>query len=236
MKRLLVVLLGLAAMLVPLLSQQTASHAEPVSRAASAAPAPISGRLFVGSVPVAGATVQLRASAGGAIIGSTTTNSQGRFWVTRTGPLPRGGAYVRIGATAIGQPGVVGGTGTPKWVEPSYTYGTRYGDGTALGRVNTIPAYVRGQVVDARTLRPVGGARVNLRRASGNTVAVTVVTGPRGYFNLRNVRGEDFNLQVLGRRVGYENGYRACNRQLVPTIGAACATPIGAIGRVFADS
>lgn len=234
MKRLLAIVLGLAALLVPLLGQQPATHAASAAQAA-AAPAPISGRLFVGDRAAAGVKIQLRSGPSGTLIGSTTTNSEGRFWVTRTGPKPAGGSYVRVLATSTVQGGVVGGrvSETPKWVQPSYTYGTRYADGTSLGRIYALPAYVRGKLVDAETYMPVARATVRLRRASDNTIAAYSVTDANGIFRMTSVKGEDFNLQVIGSSVSHENGYRGCDAHVVPTIGEACATPIGDIGRVF---
>ena len=240
MKRLLVSLLGLAAVLVPLLGQQPATRA--ASAAQAAAPSPISGRLFLGqdpasAVPAAGVRIELRSGPSGSLIGSTTTNSEGRFWVTRTGPLPKGGSYVKVVAKSTVQGGIIGGSvsESPKYVQPSYTYGTRYVDGTSLGRIYALPAYVRGKLVDAATLAPVAGATVRLRHAADNTIAHYATTDANGLFRMTSIKGEEFNLQVVGSSVGYENGYRSCLAQVVPTVGAACQSPIGDIGRVYVD-
>ena len=227
MKRPLVVLLGL-------LIAATALAAAP-STSTAAAPAAITGRLVDSTtgLPVVGTEVLLASGPGGSVIGSSTTDSLGKFSVVRTGPLTGTGSYVRVTGDARVQSGIVGGS--PKWVQPSYALGRRYADGTALGTINALPSYVRGTVLDAATLERVGGAKVNLRRASDNLLLVTTTTASNGSFKLYPVRGEDFNLQVLGASVGYENGYRACDAQLVPTIGEACGSPLGAIGRVYAD-
>ncbi|KRB74141.1 hypothetical protein ASE01_19360 [Nocardioides sp. Root190] len=148
---------------------------------------------------------------------------------------------MKVVANATVQGGVVGGdpSETPKWVQPSYTYGTRYVDGTSLGRIYALPAYVRGKLVDAVTSAPVVGASVRLRHASGNAIAVHVLTDRNGIFRLKPVKGEDFNLQVVGSGVGYENGYRGCEvsgkAPVVPTIGDACQSDLGDIGRVYVD-
>ena len=243
MKRLLVVLLGLAAALAALTAVPTASSAgTPASsseRAAQAAPAPITGRLvydFDDVRPAAGVRIELRSGPGGTIIGSTTTDSEGRFSVVRTGPLPAGGSYVRVVGNNWVQGGIVGGDSSPRYVQAAFAYARRYADGTALGRVWALPSFVRGQVVDAATLAPVAGARVNLRRAVDNVRVGTVLTASNGTFRIYPVNGEDFNLQVNGLEVGHELGYRACNAQLVPTIGEACGAPIGYIGRIYADA
>lgn len=238
MKRLLVVLLGLAAALVALAAVPSTSSASSPTRAAQAAPAPLTGQIvdYVNNIPAAGVRVELRSGPGGTLIGSTTANSLGRFSVVRTGPLPAGGVYVRVVGNNWVQSGIVGGTGSPKWVQPSYSYGRRYADGTALGRINATPSFIRGQIVDADTTAPVAGARVNLRRAVDNVRVGTVLTASNGTFRIYPIRGEDFNLQVNGLAVGYELGYRSCFAQLVPTIGEACGSPIGYIGRVYADA
>lgn len=233
MKRTLLVLLGLVAGILPFLAQPSTASAAVQAKA----PAPISGRLFVGGNPAAGVKIQLRSGATGTLIGATTTNSEGRFWVTRTGPLPRGGSYVKVVGTSTVQGGVIGGavSETPKWVQPSYAYGTRYADGTSLGRVYALPAYVRGKVVDADDLTPVVGAVVRLREASSNDIAGYATTDSNGIFRITGIDGEDFNLQVVGTRLVYESGYRACDAQVVPTIGEACGSPIGDIGRVYLE-
>lgn len=239
MKRLLVALLGLAAALAALTAVPATSSAGTPARAAQAAPAPITGRLvydFDDVRPAAGVRVELRSGPGGTIIGSTTTDSEGRFSVVRTGPLPAGGSYVRVVGDNWVQGGIVGGNSSPRYVEATFAFARRYADGTALGRVWALPSFVRGQVVDAATLAPVAGARVNLRRASDNVRVGTVLTASNGSFRIYPVQGEDFNLQVNGLAVGHELGYRACNAQLVPTIGEACGAPIGYIGRVYADA
>lgn len=239
MKRLLVVLLGLAAALAALTAVPATSSAGSSSRAAQAAPAPITGRLvydFDAVRPASGVRVELRSGPGGTLIGASTTDSEGRFSVVRTGPLPAGGSYVRVVGNNWVQGGIVGGDSSPRYVQPSFAYGRRYADGTALGRVWALPSFIRGQVVDAATLAPVAGARVNLRRAVDNVRVGTVLTASNGSFRIHPIRGEDFNLQVNGLEVGHELGYRACNAQLVPTIGEACGSPIGYIGRVYADA
>lgn len=240
MKRLLAVLLGLVAALAAVTAVPATSGASspaPASAAAKA-PAPVTGRVvdFRTGRPARGVRVRLMSGPGGTVIGATTTNSEGRFSVVRTGPKPTGGFYVRIIGDEWVQSGIVGGDASPRSVEWSYSYARRYHDGATLGRVNAHSAFVQGRVVDADTLAPVAGARVNLRRAADNVRVGTALTGSRGYFRIRPIRGEDFNLQVNGLAVGHENGYRACNAQLVPTIGAACGSPIAYIGRVYSDA
>ena len=239
MKRLLVALLGLAAALAALTAVPATSSADAPARAAQAAPAPITGRLvydFDDVRPASGVRVELRSGPGGTIIGSTTTDSEGRFSVVRTGPLPAGGSYVRVVGNNWVQGGIVGGDSSPRYVQASFAYARRYADGTALGRVWALPSFIRGQVVDAATLAPVAGARVNLRRAVDNVRVATVLTASNGTFRIYPIHGEDFNLQVNGLEVGHELGYRACNAQLVATIGDACGSPIGYIGRIYADA
>lgn len=239
MKRILVVLVGLLAALAPVgLLAPTSSSAAADAAAAARAPAPVTGRVvdFRTGRPASDVRIRLMTGPGGTVIGATTTNSEGRFSVVRTGPKPAGGFYVRIIGDAWVQSGIVGGDASPRSVEWSYAYARRYQDGAALGRINAHSAFIQGRVVDADTLAPVAGARVNLRRASDDVRVGTDLTGSRGYFVIRPIHGEDFNLQVNGLAVGYENGYRACNAQLVPTIGDACGSPIAYIGRVYSDA
>lgn len=240
MKRLLVVLLGLAAALAALTAVTPTSRASspaPVTATAQA-PAPVTGRVvdFRTGRPARGIRVRLVTGPGGTVIGAATTNREGRFSVVRTGAKPAGGFYVRIVGDEWVQSGIVDGDTSPRSVQWAYVYARRYNDGAALGRINAHSAFVQGRVVDADTLAPVAGARVNLRRAYDNVRVGTALTGARGYFRIRPIRGEDFNLQVNGLAVGHENGYRACNAQLVPTVGAACGSPIAYIGRIYSDA
>lgn len=242
MKRLLAVLVGLVAALAAVTAVPATSRASspaPASAQATAqAPAPVTGRVvdFRTGRPARGVRILLVTGPGGTVIGSDWTNSEGRFSVVRTGAKPAGGFYVRIVGDEWVQSGIVSGDASPRSVEWSYAYARRYNDGATLGRINAHSAFVQGRVVDANTLAPVAGARVNLRRAHDNVRVGTALTGSRGYFRIRPIRGEDFNLQVNGLAVGHENGYRACNAQLVPTIGAACGSPIAYIGRVYSDA
>lgn len=228
MKRLLGLLVVLAVSTAPALALVNPVEAAPER----AAPAPITGRVwdYVAGVGQGGVRLELRAEAGGPVVGTATTASDGRFSIARD-PLVKIGSspYLRVYSNGRIQGGWVGGG----YVQPSVTYGDRIDDGTALGRVNATPAYIRGRVVNARTGRPVRGVAVAAWEAVGNDVVRSTTTNAEGIFVLKPIRGEDFNLRVNGRAVGYERGFRACNAQVVPTIGQACGSPLGAIGRIF---
>ncbi|GAA4824810.1 carboxypeptidase regulatory-like domain-containing protein [Nocardioides caeni] len=227
MKRLLGLVLLLAVACAPGLLPVSASAERGV-----APPAPITGRIwdYVGRTYEAGVGVQVWDEPGGTLLGSTTTGSDGSFSVARNPEILIGGpTFVRVISNGRVQGGWIGGG----YVQFGPDFADEVADGTSLGRINATPAYIRGRVVNARTGRPVRGVDVALLRAGDNRLVRTARTNAEGVFALRPFVGEDFNLRVDGRAVGYERGFRACNAQVVATIGQACGSPIGAIGRVF---
>jgi len=106
-------------------------------------------------------------------------------------------------------------------------------------RVNNAQAraagvFIRGIVVNRKTKNPVRGVTVTVRPQGASTVDGADVTGADGVFRIDGVTCEDnCMLKINGNAKGYETGFRACNAQVVPTWGAACASPLGRIGRVF---
>jgi Carboxypeptidase regulatory-like domain len=126
-------------------------------------------------------------------------------------------------------------------VSPSADAGTmvtrRVGEGQAR---TSAPAaagvFIRGTVVNSVTKNPVRGVTVTVRKHGAATVDDTDVTNADGVFRLDVLTCEDdCALRINGSAKSYETGFRACNAQVVPTWGAACASPLGRIGRVFLD-
>jgi hypothetical protein len=96
--------------------------------------------------------------------------------------------------------------------------------------------FIRGTVVNSESKNPVRGVTVTVRKHGAATVDDTDVTSADGVFRLDVLTCEDdCALRINGSAKGYETGFRACNAQVVPTWGAACASPLGRIGRVFLD-
>ena len=96
--------------------------------------------------------------------------------------------------------------------------------------------FIRGTVVNSVTKNPVRGVRVTVRKQGAASVDDTDVTNADGVFRLDVLTCEDdCMLKINGSVKGYETGFRACNAQVVATWGAACASPLGRIGRVFLD-
>lgn len=201
---------------------------------------PLRGRVIdnVTGNPVGGVTMSLHRLTSGSGVGAridrTTTSADGTFSLD-AGDDPDEEFYVVLEAGEL-QGGVVGGA--PAYVHPSAEYATTFGRGSRLGKIFALPAYIKGRLVDADTGRPVRKARVTARVSPRNGVVVAGdVTNKKGRFTVRPVACEgECVLHARGRPLGYENGFRACNAQIVATVGAACASPIGRIGRVFVES
>jgi hypothetical protein len=198
---------------------------------------PISGRLVdqQTGAPVVGATVVLRrlGSDGGlgARVDVATTSSEGRFSLD-AGDDDAEEFYVVV-QTGDYQGGVLGGD--PAAIQPDVDFASTFGPGSRLGTIDALPAFITGRIVDARTGRGVRDVRVLARASEDDAVLVADRTGRKGGFELAPILCEgDCNLQVRGG-AAYETGYRACNGRVVRTSGAACATPIGRIGKVFLD-
>lgn len=204
---------------------------------AAVAAAPITGRLVdaTGSHPaVTGATVRLRTVTGsgpGAVVDTDVTDADGRFALD-AGPEPEDEYYVQVVAGTY-QGGWIG----EDYVQPTPGYAVTWGPGAAMGRILANPAFIRGVVVDSATGRPVAGVKVTVRTAQRlYTVVDADTTGRKGAFRLSGIACEDnCALKFNGQAKGYEVGWRSCFARVVPTWGAACASPIGRIGKVFID-
>ncbi|MFC6044994.1 hypothetical protein ACFP8W_07735 [Nocardioides hankookensis] len=196
---------------------------------------PLTGRLVdaMGSGPVAGQTVRLRTvteGGPGVVVDTDVTDAAGTF-ALHAGPSPDDEYYVQV-APGRFQGGFVGGA--PKYVQPSVGYAMTYGAHAALGTIRANPAFIRGVVVDAKTKKPLRGIKVAARSMNDTwQTEGTDTTNRAGVFSITGLECEDdCYLKVSGAAKGYEVGYRACNGAVVATWGDACASPIGAIGKV----
>lgn len=205
----------------------------------ASAGAPIAGQLvdFTTDNPVSGTTIRLHVDDGGApgaVVGTDTTDADGRFSVM---PTVAGTYWVEVVRTARVQGGYVSDEATgPSWVQ----YGTSDGAtpvaaGTDLGEVLDAPSFISGVVVNAANGNRLRGIRVSTRDVLAlGTVLNADTTNSDGFFRIP-IWGEDFGLRVNGSARGFENGWRGCAGGVVPTWGAACQSPIGRIGKVRLD-
>ncbi len=195
----------------------------------------ITGRLIDPStdLPVPGVTVNLHLETpSGAVVSTTETDAEGEFALPAVGG-PEDRFVVEVVAGPTLQGGYVKRYDTFVLVD-SARY-SRWEPGDGIGDIVGTPAYLAGKVVNARTRNAVAGVRVTLREAVSNDVVAVATSNSLGRFTMTGIEGEDFNLKLRGYGVGYETGYRACNAQIVPTIGQACASPLGQIGWLFLE-
>lgn len=211
-----------------------------ISPAPAHAAAPITGTLYdyVSRLPAPGTTVQLRAlddlGAPAAVVATGDTDATGAFSVAPPDPADDE-YYVEVVGDARIQGGWVDGR-SPNYVQWAIEEAATHAPGSTLGRVWGLPSFVRGKLVNAANGNPVRNVTVDLHIANKfGDVAATDVTDLEGRFRLGPIVGEDFGLKVLGEPRGFETGWRACDGTVVRTWGAACASPIGQIGRVRVD-
>jgi hypothetical protein len=211
-----------------------------VSPSAEAA-TPITGRLVNGHAgtpapPVAGMTVELvemGTGPTGAAVDDDVTDADGHFSLD-PGTSTASKFFVRAVAGDY-QAGWVGGN--PRWLQRDATFANKFAPDTHLGAVRAIPAFIRGVVVKSVSKKPVPGVTVTARSQDAiKEVDGTDTTNADGSFRINNLTCEDdCFLKINGSARGYETGFRACSAQVVATWGAACASPLGGIGRVFLD-
>ena len=222
-----------ALLLTSLLGLLLALGLSAVTAPASAA-GHVTGRLVdsESGAAVKGQTVRLRpiddGGGPGAVIDTATTSDTGHFDLD-SGSNPADEYYVQLVAGRY-QAGYLG----DEFVQP-LAFAQTFGAPSDTGTVKALPAFIRGTVVNAKTLNPVAAVRVTARSQDEITeVDGADTTNSKGVFEITGLRCEDdCYLRLNGSTVGYESGYRACNAQVVPTWSAACASPIGRIGRVF---
>lgn len=183
---------------------------------------------------VGGMTMRLRllGSEGGpgAVVDTATTAADGTFALD-AGPDPEDEYYVQ-GAPGAYQGGYVGGS--PTFLQPDAADAATWSADAALGKIRANPAFIKGVLVDAATRRPVRGVRVYAGTQHQAPVD-SVITDAKGRFRLQGITCEDECYLRFRGRPRYENGYRGCAGGVVATWGAACASPLGAIGKVRID-
>lgn len=234
--------LSLAAATIAVFAGVTAVSGVPTAEAFS----PLTGQLVdavtTGHPGVPGMVVRMRelASDGspGAVVDEAATGTKG-FFSLDAGPTPTDEYYVQVIAGNF-QGGYVGGgsAGEPNRVEPTAGQARTYGPHATIGAIRANPAFIRGIVVDAADqAKPVAGVLVTGRDSVDiSAVEGADTTNANGVFKIQGLTCEDScYLKVNGSSQSYETGFSDCSQQIVPTWGAACASPIGRIGKVFLD-
>ena len=231
MRRILTILASAAVLVAGLGTFTPASAADPIF-----------GRLVDAVAPshpaASGMVVKLRtvtASGPGTVVATDTTDGDGLFQLD-PGSSTDDEFYVQV-LPGNWQGGWVGpgDSGTQDYVQPAPRYARTYGPGDHIGSIFANPAFIRGVIVNAATGHPISGVTVKARSHNdGWTPEGSDVTSSTGVFRIDGISCEDdCYLKVDGSARRYETGYRACNAQVVPTWGEACASPIGRIGKVF---
>jgi hypothetical protein len=202
----------------------------------------LTGRLVSSAnttLPVVGATVRLRrvtATGPGTVVATDVSDSNGNF-ALNAGPSPEDEYYVQMLTNAY-QGGYVGGApGDVNYIQTNVGNASTYGPSATLGKVLALPGFIKGVVVNAATSQPVRGVAVTARSANDISQVEGFDTTDRlGRFAITGLQCEDdCYLRLNGSGSGYETGFRACGGGVVPTWPAACASPIGYIGKVRLD-
>lgn len=210
---------------------------------AANAATPITGRLVdstVASHPgVPNMTVQLRrntASGPGVVVTTDVTGPAGGFSLTPPSAAAR--YWIRV-VPGTYQGGHIGGDGAAgmDFVMFTVAEANTYRPGTSIGAIQTLPAFVRGAVVDSATGDPVPGVTLHMTDVIDRTIVyASDTTNASGAFRIVGLDGEDFGLRVNGSAVGHEVGwFNGISHEVVPTWGAATGAPLGRAGRVSLD-
>jgi len=207
---------------------------------AAAAPPPvlpITGSLVVAGSAAEGVTVQLlqvlTGPVAGPVVDTDVTAADGSF-----GLLPDADPAVEeyavfVVADDVVQGGYVGGV--PPMTQQTLLDAVVYGPGVAIGPIETFYSYLRGTVVDSVTRLPVAGVVVTARDEVDRTIVYgRDTTNARGVFVITGLSRDEYALRLNGLRVGYENGYRACDRTVLPWLDACTLAP-GKTGRTLID-
>jgi hypothetical protein len=192
---------------------------------------------FTGGDNVSGVSVVLRvdgASCGLArdlVVDRATSGSRGRFVLDAAGRACDQ-MYLVVRRTAAWQGGFLTSSGYLS------TRSSRriFGPADTIGDVQVFPALVRGRVLDPTTKEPVAAARVVVTAPTGllrDRIAATM-TRENGLFVVHGIAVEEIGIFVRGP-AGYEHGWLACDRTIVPTWGAACSHTPGRVGAILLD-
>ena len=203
---------------------------------------PITGSVVVAGTPVAGATVRLLVvldgPVAGAVVDTAVTAANGTFaLLPDTDPAIEEYAVFVVADDEV-QGGYVGGgasSGVPAFTVPELVDGATYAAGSAIGPIEVLNSYLRGTVVDSVTKAPVPGVVVTARDEVDRTIVYgRDTTNARGVFVITGLSRDEYSLRMNGLRVGYENGYRACDRTVLPWLDACTLAP-GKTGRTLID-
>ncbi len=193
----------------------------------------VSGRVMdtATGAPLSGFSVRLLQNVGGrpgAVVDTAATNRDGYFSLDAP---PRAGGYFVQHLAGRYQAGWVGGPLGERYFQARFANADRYSSGAKLGKIYTVPAFIRGVVVDSSSGARVAGVKVTARSANDlSSVEASDTTDRAGRFELTGIDFEDDGaLRFAGVPVGYEVGYLACDFEVVGSFGDACASPLGVL-------
>lgn len=210
-----------------------------VAPPSATAAAPIVGQVVqYGGTPIPGTTVNLHVDDAGEpraeVAVSDVTDSNGEFSLTP--PAPDEVYWVEVVRNSRVQGGYVRDRDTgPSYVEFDVANAAPVPPGTRLGRVLVAHSYISGVVVNAANGARLRGIDVSARDVVDRTDVIgSDRTNRDGYFRIP-AYGEEFALRVFGDARGFENGWVACDKGVLPTWGEACSVGTGRIGRIRLD-
>jgi hypothetical protein len=98
-----------------------------------------------------------------------------------------------------------------------------------------VETFIRGRVVNAANGNPVAGVLVTVRDVVSLKVVAKDTTDAMGVYRVTGLTDEEYGIKLNGRRAGFETGWLACNRTVVPTWGEACSHGTGRLGPARLD-
>jgi hypothetical protein len=91
--------------------------------------------------------------------------------------------------------------------------------------------YIRGVAVKAGNGTPIPGVLVTIRDIDDLSVVGSDVTNSNGVYRIDGLTEDEYAVKFNGRSVGFEIGFLACNKSVVPTWGQACSFGTGNLGQ-----
>lgn len=107
--------------------------------------------------------------------------------------------------------------------------------GVAHASGPTVATAFSGRTVDAATGHGVPFVLVIAYEEDHATPVAMTLTDLRGHYTLRGRFDEEIALRYVGRIPGYESGWQACDKQVVPSTGLSCTTSPRPQGQVMLD-